>query len=203
MIHGLLEFVRERRTSRQRLTRPQPCHHLQRHLSQPRCHTQRRWPQHLLPQRPSCCPTEHLSQPAPGTTLVGLLSSAPSMGGRDVAHERSQHAQVVVGSKRRLSPSHLTIKAGPSCAEYLPTTSITSHSPAANMTPNRAHIQCESWLRQHTPPSSPQCVNERLSLILSNTSTAFGWWSYTPGSPCPKAVEERCHSSTTHSSCKA
>lgn len=29
MIHGLPEFVRERRMRRQRLTRPRPCHHLQ------------------------------------------------------------------------------------------------------------------------------------------------------------------------------
>lgn len=105
MIHGLLEFVRERRTGRQRLTRPQPCHHLQ-PAPVPPGTAPVPYPEEVAsaspPAPPQLLPHRTPVPPAPGTTLVGLLSSA--MGGRDVAHERSQRAQVVVGSKRRLSP---------------------------------------------------------------------------------------------------
>lgn len=104
MIHGLLEFVRERWTRRQRLTRPQPCHRLQPAPASPRAAlvvasaSPPALPQ-LLPHR------AHLSLPAPGTAPVGLLCSTASPGGRDVIRGRSQHAQVAVGSKRCLGPS--------------------------------------------------------------------------------------------------
>lgn len=63
MIHGLLEFVRERRTQRQQLTWPRAgrspattSRHPKRHLSQPWCRIWRRWPQHFLQHSPSSAP---------------------------------------------------------------------------------------------------------------------------------------------------
>lgn len=87
---------------------PQPCHHLQPvpapPLAAPGC--AKRWPQHLQ-HCLSCCPT--------GPSAVGLFYSTPLQGpGMWLMKEAS------VPRKTTLQSSHLTIKAGPFCAESLP-----------------------------------------------------------------------------------
>lgn len=196
MIHGLLEFVREQRTRRQRLTRPQAgrspattSSQPKRHLSQPQCRTWRRWPQHLLQHCPSCCPTEHTCPlPAPVTTPVGLLCSTPSTRGRNVAHEESQRAQVAVGSKRHLGPSRLTIKAGPFRAESLPT---------------RQHHQSPSSIRHgikmgHTPYARHGYGNAPLPQPYKVQMRGQAWSSITPPQLLASGPTSRGHPTQTH-----
>jgi len=162
MIHGLLEFVREQRTHRQRLTRPQPCHHLQParaspfaalvpHLEEVASASPPALPQ-LLPHR------AHLSLPAPRTALVGLFCLTLSTGGRDMAHESSQHAQVAAGSKRcwvlLTSPSVLV----PPVLSLSQPGSITSHSPASDTAPKwGTHPMCGTATAAHPSLHPARC----------------------------------------------
>lgn len=152
MIHGLLEFVRERRMRRQRLSRPRPCHHLQ--------------PAQASPfTAPVLYLEEVASAPPPALPHGAHLSPASARdnsGGSallNALHRRQGHgprrkpcAQLAVESKRCLRPSHLAIKASPFHAESLPTRQ--HHQPQSSIrrgtkTPDVRHSYGSAPLPQH------------------------------------------------------